>query len=72
MPQRWAQEAAALLPHGELAVVPDCPHDANYSVSERLAAAVLPFLAVPPPGRRQPPGRNTTRRQPSRLALNSA
>ncbi len=45
VPQRWAQEAAALLPHGELAVVPDCPHDANYSAPERLAAVVLPFLA---------------------------
>lgn len=43
--QRWAQEAAALLPRGELAVVPDGPHNSNYSAPEQLAALVLPFLS---------------------------
>jgi pimeloyl-ACP methyl ester carboxylesterase len=42
--QRWAEEAARLLPHGELAVVPGSPHDADYTAPEGLAALVLPFL----------------------------
>lgn len=44
VPDRWAREAAALLPRGELAVVPGAPHDATYTAADRLAARVLPFL----------------------------
>ena len=50
--QSWAEQAARLLPHGELAVVPAGPHNANYTTAENLAALVLPFLdrvcALPP------------------------
>lgn len=42
--QRWAEQAARLLPHGELAVVPASPHDATYTAAESLAALVIPFL----------------------------
>jgi len=43
-PQRWVREAVRLLPQGEMAVVPDSPHDATYSTPKELAALVLPFL----------------------------
>lgn len=41
----WAAEAAALLPRGELAVIPGAPHDGNYTAPAAVATAVLPFLA---------------------------
>lgn len=44
VPQRWAEQATELLPHGQLAVVPGSPHDATYTAAENLAALVLPFL----------------------------
>lgn len=44
VPQRWAAQAADLLPRGELAVVPRSPHNANYSATHELAVLVLPFL----------------------------
>jgi pimeloyl-ACP methyl ester carboxylesterase len=44
VPQRWIAEAVRLLPKGEGAVVPDGPHDTNYSKPEELAGLVLPFL----------------------------
>jgi hypothetical protein len=40
----WAQAASRLLPHGELAVVPASPHNANYSAADHLAELVLVFL----------------------------
>ncbi|WP_081913134.1 alpha/beta fold hydrolase [Glycomyces sp. NRRL B-16210] len=43
-PQRWVEEIVDLLPHGELAVVPEGPHDGTYTTAEELAALVLPFL----------------------------
>ncbi|MCD0444456.1 alpha/beta hydrolase [Glycomyces sp. A-F 0318] len=42
--QRWAEEVARLLPHGELAVVPDSPHDATFTTAHGLAAITVPFL----------------------------
>jgi hypothetical protein len=33
-----------MLPGGQSAVVPDGPHDANYTTAENLAALVVPFL----------------------------
>lgn len=44
-PQRWAEELAALLPHGRLAVVPGAPHAVNYTSPDQLAALVLAFLS---------------------------
>jgi pimeloyl-ACP methyl ester carboxylesterase len=44
VPQRWAERAARLLPHGQLAVIPGSPHNANYTAADRLAAVVIPFL----------------------------
>lgn len=45
VPQRWAEEAADLLPHGRLVVVPGAAHTMNYSAPAELARTVLPFLA---------------------------
>jgi len=44
--QRWAEEAAGLLPYGRLAIIPDCPHAVNYTCAEELAELILPFLGV--------------------------
>jgi pimeloyl-ACP methyl ester carboxylesterase len=44
VPMAWAQAAARLLPHGELAIVPASPHNANYSAADQLANLVLAFL----------------------------
>ncbi len=45
VPQRWAQEAAALLPYGELARRARLPARRELQRPERLAEVVLPFLA---------------------------
>lgn len=45
VPQRWAEEAAALLPRGRLAVIPDAPHAVNYSAPDALARLVRDFVA---------------------------
>ncbi|GAB3661480.1 alpha/beta fold hydrolase [Glycomyces tarimensis] len=42
--QRWAEQAVRLLPRGELAVIPNSPHDATYTAAAELAAITLPFL----------------------------
>jgi pimeloyl-ACP methyl ester carboxylesterase len=44
VPARWAAQAAALLPRGELAVLPGSPHNSVYSAAPELAAAVEGFL----------------------------
>jgi pimeloyl-ACP methyl ester carboxylesterase len=44
VPQRWAEEAANLLPHGQLIVIPDGAHAVNYSTPEALAGEVRKFL----------------------------
>jgi pimeloyl-ACP methyl ester carboxylesterase len=36
----WAEEVAALLPHGRLAEVPRAPHAVNYSAPAALARLV--------------------------------
>jgi 2-hydroxy-6-oxonona-2,4-dienedioate hydrolase len=43
-PQPWVEELAALLPHGELLVIPGAPHALNYDYGAALAAATLNFL----------------------------
>jgi pimeloyl-ACP methyl ester carboxylesterase len=43
-PQRWAEQVVHLLPHGELAVVPESPHDATFTAAHGLAAITVPFL----------------------------
>lgn len=47
-PQPWAEMLTALLPHGELAVLPSAPHAANYETPKRLADLTLAFLARTP------------------------
>jgi 2-hydroxy-6-oxonona-2,4-dienedioate hydrolase len=42
--QRWAEEAARLLPRGGLAVIPGAGHAINFSHPRELRRAVLPFL----------------------------
>ena len=51
VPPAWAAQAAALLPRGELAVLPGAPHNSGYTAAEALAAASEDFLrrAVRPP-----------------------
>ena len=44
-PQRWVEEMAALLPRGEVAVVPKAGHALNWSRPRELAALVRDFLA---------------------------
>lgn len=44
VPQRWAEEAVALLPHARLAVIPGGPHVVNYTTAEALARLVREFL----------------------------
>ena len=52
VPQRWAQEVAALLPKGRLVILQGAAHAANYAAPEALTRAVCPFLTEPSP--RQP------------------
>lgn len=44
VPDRWAAEAARLLPHGQLAVLPGAPHNSVYTAAAALAATVEVFL----------------------------
>jgi pimeloyl-ACP methyl ester carboxylesterase len=46
VPQRWAEEAAALLPNGRLLVLPSATHAANYTAPSELAAAVENLVAT--------------------------
>ncbi len=43
-PQRWAEEAARLLPMGRLAVIPGVAHTVNYAAPLELTRVVRPFL----------------------------
>jgi 2-hydroxy-6-oxonona-2,4-dienedioate hydrolase len=45
VPQRWAEEAARLLPRGRLVVIPGGPHCVNYSTPVAFARVVRAFLA---------------------------
>lgn len=44
VPQRWAEEATALLPEARLVVLPGAWHAPNFSSPVALARAVRPFL----------------------------
>lgn len=44
VPQRWAEEATALLPQGRLVVIEGAAHDVNYNSPQKLAEAVQQFL----------------------------
>src|SRR5436190_22416974 len=44
VPQRWAHEAARLLPQGRLVVVPGGAHTMTFTSPDALAAVVLDFL----------------------------
>ena len=44
-PTWWVDRVAALLPHGQAAVIPDAAHVPNYSHPKRLAALVRAFVA---------------------------
>lgn len=43
--QRWAEEAASLLPLGRLVVIPGAPHTVTYNAPLKLAGAVRAFLS---------------------------
>lgn len=43
-PQRWVEEATALLRDASLVVVPGAPHAVNWSAPEALARAITPFV----------------------------
>jgi 2-hydroxy-6-oxonona-2,4-dienedioate hydrolase len=46
VPQDWAEQAATLLPRGELLTMPGVGHTINYSAPERLVDAIRPFLRL--------------------------
>lgn len=46
VPQLWAERVTALLPNGKLHVIADAAHTVNYSMPERFAAAIVPFLGL--------------------------
>lgn len=43
-PQRWAEEAAGLIPDGRLVVLEEAVHTITYSHPHQLVEAILPFL----------------------------
>jgi pimeloyl-ACP methyl ester carboxylesterase len=50
VPQRWAEEAARLLPRGQLAVIPGAGHTVNYNSPVELARIVRAFGDSDQPG----------------------
>ena len=58
VPQRWAEEAARLLPRGRLVVVPGSAHVVNYNAPRVMERLVRAFLneALPTPRSARPPG----------------
>jgi pimeloyl-ACP methyl ester carboxylesterase len=46
VPQRWAEEAARLLPRGRLVVVPGAAHTMCFTSPDALARVVRPFVAA--------------------------
>jgi 2-hydroxy-6-oxonona-2,4-dienedioate hydrolase len=44
VPERWAEEATALLPDGRLRVIPGASHAVNYDAPLELTRVVRPFL----------------------------
>ena len=50
VPQRWAEDAARLLPNGRLVVIERTAHTINYSQPAWLASLVLPFFTDDHPG----------------------
>lgn len=44
VPQRWAEEAARLLPKGELTVIPGVHHTINFEAPLELVRVLTPFL----------------------------
>lgn len=46
VPQRWAEQAVALLPQGQLAVIPEGAHALPYDAPRQLASIVRSFLAA--------------------------
>lgn len=44
VPQRWAEEVAALLPNGKLVVIAGGTHGVNYNSPQKFAAAICEFL----------------------------
>jgi 2-hydroxy-6-oxonona-2,4-dienedioate hydrolase len=48
VPQRWAEDAARLLPKGRLVVV-EGAHTLNFAAPDPFVAAILPFLLEPAP-----------------------
>ncbi|HEX2055065.1 MAG TPA: alpha/beta hydrolase, partial [Nitrospiraceae bacterium] len=44
VPQAWAETVARLLPHGRLAVLPNCGHTINYTSPAQFVDAMKPFL----------------------------
>jgi 2-hydroxy-6-oxonona-2,4-dienedioate hydrolase len=43
-PQEWAERVTALLPHGDLRVIPGAAHTINYAAPLEFARVVKPFL----------------------------
>lgn len=44
VPARWAARAAALLPNGQVATIPDRPHTINYNAPDAVARLVRDFV----------------------------
>ncbi|MFN2455355.1 MAG: alpha/beta fold hydrolase [Pyrinomonadaceae bacterium] len=47
VPQRWTNEAAQLLPHARLEIIPHAAHAVNYNSPVELVSLLAPFLREP-------------------------
>jgi len=45
VPERWAEEAARLLPQGQLVVIARAAHDVNYDSPVELTRVVRAFMS---------------------------
>ncbi len=53
IPQRWAEEATRLLPHGRLVVIPGATHTINYAAPLEFVRVLRPFIDEAQPHTRE-------------------
>ena len=65
VPQRWADEAARLLPRGHLVTIDGAAHTINFSQPDRLVEVVWPFLTAADLGGAREPSQGSSGDEPS-------